>query len=360
MSLNILGNSHGRYRGLSSECFILCDFPIHIVTFIVGSAAHSPAMEMPRVVAILIIRCGISVPHWFYLHSEVYSTPYLPTTSTPCLRTCLVTLSNSYSVVLPRAPHAECPNDPRVSRDCMSRSFSFPLFVFHLRSPASLTLLLSLYNYWDSCCLSLLGFLCYTTPMYQPDPGDNDESAEVGCGVFNRRVYFCAKQQAFDTADLIEQCYKCDRFYLMCCAHVFNQVDVCHSTRLIFTDGACLSNGHRNAQAGIGVAVGMCEKDQMAAPIDDRMDGVGKRTNQRAELLAALEGLKMMSRITPIDDDEAQSLRDQAYRGDPNAWVITTDSEYVVKGMTEWLPKWKVRHTPSDRNLWFHIIFPLC
>ena len=23
-------------------------------------------------------------------------------------------------------------------------------------------------------------------------------------------------------------------------------------------------------------------------------------------------------------------------------WVVTTDSEYVVKGMTKWLPKWKV------------------
>lgn len=113
----------------------------------------------------------------------------------------------------------------------------------------------------------------------------------------------------------------------MCCAHVFNQVDVCHSTPLIFTDGACLANGHRNAQAGIGVAVGMCEKDQMAAPVDDRMDGVGKRTNQRAELLAALEGLKMMSRITPIDDDEAQRLRDQADRGE---FVILAQTAIVM------------------------------
>ena len=24
------------------------------------------------------------------------------------------------------------------------------------------------------------------------------------------------------------------------------------------------------------------------------------------------------------------------------SWVIATDSEYVVKGMTEWLPAWKV------------------
>ena len=29
-------------------------------------------------------------------------------------------------------------------------------------------------------------------------------------------------------------------------------------------------------------------------------------------------------------------------RGSGKAWIIVTDSEYVVKGMTEWLPAWKV------------------
>ena len=30
------------------------------------------------------------------------------------------------------------------------------------------------------------------------------------------------------------------------------------------------------------------------------------------------------------------------------AWVIATDSEYVVKGMTEWLQSWKVNlYIPS-------------
>lgn len=30
------------------------------------------------------------------------------------------------------------------------------------------------------------------------------------------------------------------------------------------------------------------------------------------------------------------------YDADETAWMIVTDSEYVVKGVTEWLPKWKV------------------
>jgi ribonuclease HI len=30
-----------------------------------------------------------------------------------------------------------------------------------------------------------------------------------------------------------------------------------------------------------------------------------------------------------------------------NAWIIATDSEYVVKGMTEWLPTWRVSNYPD-------------
>ncbi|KAL8660085.1 MAG: hypothetical protein Q9226_000077 [Calogaya cf. arnoldii] len=33
------------------------------------------------------------------------------------------------------------------------------------------------------------------------------------------------------------------------------------------------------------------------------------------------------------------------------SWVITSDSEYVVKGMTEWLPAWKNNKLRNSRNL---------
>jgi ribonuclease HI len=29
-------------------------------------------------------------------------------------------------------------------------------------------------------------------------------------------------------------------------------------------------------------------------------------------------------------------------KSEAEAWIIATDSRYAVKGITEWLPKWKV------------------
>ena len=41
--------------------------------------------------------------------------------------------------------------------------------------------------------------------------------------------------------------------------------------------------------------------------------------------------------------------------GAPDAvWVVATDSEYVVKGMTEWLPAWKVNLIPYDPQALLH------
>lgn len=31
-------------------------------------------------------------------------------------------------------------------------------------------------------------------------------------------------------------------------------------------------------------------------------------------------------------------------------WIIATDSEYVVKGMTEWLPRWRVNGWRTAQN----------
>ncbi|KAL9028154.1 MAG: hypothetical protein Q9196_003436 [Gyalolechia fulgens] len=38
----------------------------------------------------------------------------------------------------------------------------------------------------------------------------------------------------------------------------------------------------------------------------------------------------------------SQDLKDQ--------WIIATDSEYVVKGMTEWLPRWKSNNFRTSQN----------
>lgn len=82
----------------------------------------------------------------------------------------------------------------------------------------------------------------------------------------------------------------------------------------IYSDGACRGNP---GPGGWGALL--------------RCDGHEKRlyggerstTNNRMELLAAIEGLKALKRSCEV--------------------VLWTDSQYVLKGFTEWLPGWKAR-----------------
>lgn len=72
-------------------------------------------------------------------------------------------------------------------------------------------------------------------------------------------------------------------------------------------------------------------------PITDLEDPSLVRSNQRAELHAAVvqffaDTHKKNTVDEPLDPSE-QELR---------ALIVACDSEYVVKGMTEWLPAWRV------------------
>ena len=73
-------------------------------------------------------------------------------------------------------------------------------------------------------------------------------------------------------------------------------------------------------------------------PITAAVDPGQKRTSQRAELLAALAGLRFLSGAYEANHSDSDKDSDEI----DNPWVITTDSEYVVEGMTEWLPTWKM------------------
>ncbi|CAG5158134.1 uncharacterized protein ALTATR162_LOCUS5000 [Alternaria atra] len=64
------------------------------------------------------------------------------------------------------------------------------------------------------------------------------------------------------------------------------------------------------------------------------VDNFPVRSNQRAELCAAILGLELVAKTY-----------DKNSNSEAGAWIVATDSEYVVKGMTEWLPKWR-------RNNW--------
>lgn len=80
----------------------------------------------------------------------------------------------------------------------------------------------------------------------------------------------------------------------------------------IFTDGACKGNP---GPGGWGALLRYKGTEKMLSGFE------AHTTNNRMELLAAIESLKALTRPCHVD--------------------LTTDSEYLRKGITEWLPKWK-------------------
>ena len=82
----------------------------------------------------------------------------------------------------------------------------------------------------------------------------------------------------------------------------------------LFTDGACLGNP---GPGGWGALLRFNGTEKELA------GGVPDTTNNRMEMQAVIEGLKALSR--------------------PCIVTVYTDSQYVQKGITEWIKGWKVR-----------------
>lgn len=82
----------------------------------------------------------------------------------------------------------------------------------------------------------------------------------------------------------------------------------------LFTDGACRGNP---GPGGWGVLLRFDGREKAL------FGGEKETTNNRMELTAAIEGLKALKESCDV--------------------VLTTDSEYVRKGITEWLQNWKAR-----------------
>lgn len=80
----------------------------------------------------------------------------------------------------------------------------------------------------------------------------------------------------------------------------------------MYTDGACRGNP---GKGGWGVLIRIDGKDSHF------FGGELNTTNNRMELMAAIEGLKLLS--------------------EPSKLVLVTDSEYVRKGITQWIVNWK-------------------
>ena len=102
-----------------------------------------------------------------------------------------------------------------------------------------------------------------------------------------------------------------------------------------YTDGACSGN------PGVGGwgAVLLAEKNKKIIKRKEISGGLVDTTNNQMELVAAIETLKALKKYTEI--------------------CIITDSNYVKKGITEWLPSWKKNNWKTsskkdvkNRKLW--------
>ncbi|KAG9309761.1 ribonuclease H-like domain-containing protein [Chiua virens] len=177
--------------------------------------------------------------------------------------------------------------------------------------------------------------------------------------VVSHRLIFCERAEHMPTEHLLLDCWCCNRFFVFCCACTERQRLVvetlrqfgddvhsddeapprlCHYYKVAFVDGACLGNGKDGAKAGIGIAIGVNHLTmQWAIPVDDDIDPAPVRTSQRAELLAAIHGLSKLA------ESEDRTQKPGVHKDSDNmiTWVITSDSEYVVSGITEWAPTWK-------------------
>jgi ribonuclease HI len=80
----------------------------------------------------------------------------------------------------------------------------------------------------------------------------------------------------------------------------------------IFTDGACMGNPGTGGWGAI-LRYGDAEKELSGAEKDT--------TNNRMEMMAVIQALKALKRPAKV--------------------LITTDSQYVAKGITEWIAKWQ-------------------
>ncbi len=84
----------------------------------------------------------------------------------------------------------------------------------------------------------------------------------------------------------------------------------------LFTDGACSGNPGPGGWAYILVHPATGKRREHAGAEADT-------TNNRMELTAVIEGLRALSRPSDVD--------------------LTSDSQYVLKGLREWLDQWKAR-----------------
>ncbi len=98
----------------------------------------------------------------------------------------------------------------------------------------------------------------------------------------------------------------------------------------LFTDGACLGNP---GPGGWGALLRFGDRER------ELSGGEAQTTNNRMELMAAIAGLEALRKPCVVE--------------------LTTDSQYVMRGIEEWLPRWIAKgwrtaggEPVKNRDLW--------
>jgi len=112
---------------------------------------------------------------------------------------------------------------------------------------------------------------------------------------------------------------------------------------IVYTDGACSANGKANSKGGYGVVLIYNNK-----VTNEFYGGFYEATNQKAEMIAAITGIKQAKKVFP----------------DASHYEVRSDSAYLVNCMRErWYRKWKsngwqtINKTPVvNRALWEELI----
>ncbi|KAG5312171.1 RNH1 Ribonuclease, partial [Acromyrmex insinuator] len=94
----------------------------------------------------------------------------------------------------------------------------------------------------------------------------------------------------------------------------------------VFTDGACSSNGYKNARAGIGVWFRDNHPLNISEPVN------GRPTNNMAEIQAVTVAVR------------------QAKKAGIKKLKINTDSKFLISCITQWMPAWKRREWKTVDN----------
>jgi ribonuclease HI len=91
----------------------------------------------------------------------------------------------------------------------------------------------------------------------------------------------------------------------------------------LYTDGACSGNPGPGGWAYI-------LKDRRSGKAREQSGGEGSTTNNRMELMSVIEGLEALRKPSRVE--------------------LYSDSQYVCKGLSEWLDQWKARGWKRGRN----------